>query len=121
MEETGSLAAIFDSYASLSQVCPNKSGEALGFNSCFSAFLVLVVGISVGLVLMSFESILARLKFQPQNDPKTPELEQAVSSRAQVSYISKLQQIIWTLKQENNTLSMKLKLRLDKKDSVFDH
>ncbi len=130
MEETGSLVAIFDNYASLIQVCPNKSGEALGYNSCFSAFLVLLIGVGIGLVLMLAEGFL--IKFKPIQDchldksiglsikiaPKTPGVEAAEPYGRSSFYISNLLQIILTLKEENKVLVSKLKQCHTKRKSI---
>ena len=44
MREKGALKKILDKYKTKPQVCPDLSGKALGFESCFTAFLVLLSG-----------------------------------------------------------------------------
>lgn len=44
MKEKGALKRIFSKYKKGGQVCPDLSGKALGFESCFTAFLFLLSG-----------------------------------------------------------------------------
>ena len=55
MHEKGSLKQIIEKYTPPPQICPDLTGEALGFNSCISAFLVLIGGASFGLILLAIE------------------------------------------------------------------
>ena len=55
MQEKGSLDQILEKYAPATQFCPDLTGKALGFNSCISAFLVLVGGAAIGLILLAIE------------------------------------------------------------------
>ena len=45
MKETGALKKILNKYETDTPVCPDGSGKPLGFESCFTAFLVLLSGI----------------------------------------------------------------------------
>ena len=42
MREKGSLNQILKKYEAAPQVCPDSSGLPLGFDSCFTAFLLLI-------------------------------------------------------------------------------
>ena len=44
MKEKGALKQIFSKYDRGNPVCPDQSGKALGFESCFTAFLLLLSG-----------------------------------------------------------------------------
>ena len=55
MEEIGALKQIRQKYEPKPQICPDYTGVALGFNSCFSAFSVWIGGAVVALILFSIE------------------------------------------------------------------
>ena len=55
MREKGTLEKIMLDYEVADQVCPDLSGLPIGFDSCFTAFLVLLVGMAVGLILLCLE------------------------------------------------------------------
>merc|ERR1719445_1176647 len=55
LREKGSLKQILKKYDSGGQVCPDMSGQPLGFESCFTAFLVLIAGLTIGLAIMVLE------------------------------------------------------------------
>ena len=57
MQEKGSLDQILKKYAPAPQICPDMTGEALGFNSCITAFLVLMAGATTGLILLAIELV----------------------------------------------------------------
>ena len=42
----------------LSQVCPDYSGKPLGFDNCFTAFVVLIAGLVLGSILLFVEKSL---------------------------------------------------------------
>ena len=44
MKEKGALKRIFSKYEKGAPICPDLSGKALGFESCFTAFLFLLSG-----------------------------------------------------------------------------
>ena len=44
MKEKGALKQIFSKYDRGNPVCPDQSGQALGFESCITAFLFLLSG-----------------------------------------------------------------------------
>ena len=52
MEEKGAMAKIRAKYENHRQVCPDMGGKPLGFESCFMAFLALLWGIGMCLILM---------------------------------------------------------------------
>ena len=55
MREKGTLKKILNKYKAAPQVCPDSSGLPLGFESVFTAFLLLVGGIILGLILFCIE------------------------------------------------------------------
>jgi hypothetical protein len=52
MKETGSLKEIQNQYSSHGQVCPDMSGEPLDMNQCFTAFIIIGVGIFLGMIFL---------------------------------------------------------------------
>ena len=56
LREKGVLEQILIKYESGAQFCPDESGKPLGFESCFTAFLVLLLG----KVLIIFQNSLAK-------------------------------------------------------------
>ena len=48
---------ILEKYAPAPQFCPDLTGKALGFNSCMSAFFVLIGGATTGLILLVIELV----------------------------------------------------------------
>ena len=68
LREKGSLKQILKKYESGAQVCPDMSGQPLGFESCFTAFLVLLGGLAVGLIVMLLECISGQDKTIPYLD-----------------------------------------------------
>ena len=55
MREKGTLKKILNKYQAAPQVCPDSSGLPLGFESVFTAFLLLVGGIILGSILFCIE------------------------------------------------------------------
>ena len=55
MQEKGALDKILDKYSPSPQNCPDLTGVALGFDSCITAFLVLIGGGVLGLFLLAIE------------------------------------------------------------------
>ena len=68
MKEKGALDQIMQKYESGAQNCPDMSGQPLGFNSCFVAFLALIGGVMIGLTVMGLECVFARGKYKPYLD-----------------------------------------------------
>ena len=59
MREKGSLNQILKKYEAAPQVCPDSSGLPLGFDSCFTAFLLLI-GTSIKIYVKSiFSTVLS--------------------------------------------------------------
>lgn len=52
MKESGTFQKIANSYAGDPQRCADTSGEALDMNQCFTAFVVLLIGGGMGLLLL---------------------------------------------------------------------
>ena len=46
-----------DQFESLPQVCPDESGKPLGFKNCISAFIVMIFGMSLAMVLLCIENL----------------------------------------------------------------
>ncbi len=57
MRERGSLRKLLSS-AEKERECPSQSGKPIGFDSCLSAFLVLMLGLISGLTLICIEHFL---------------------------------------------------------------
>ena len=74
MREKGTLKQILNQFESRPQVCPDYSGKPLGFDSCFTAFLALMTGMGLGLLLWILEWILDPFKarFNKRSHPPTP-------------------------------------------------
>ena len=60
LEEKGTSRQILDKYKSEPQVCIDKSGSPLGFESCFTAFLILCGGGILGCVLFVIEMVFSK-------------------------------------------------------------
>ena len=58
MKESGTLNEIQNKYSSLGQICPDKSGEALDMNQCFSAFIIIVTGLALALIFLGYVTII---------------------------------------------------------------
>ena len=61
MKESGTLSEIQNKFSSQGQVCPDKSGEALDMNQCFSAFIIIVAGLALALIFLGY--VASILKF----------------------------------------------------------
>ena len=57
MRDKGMSQKIISKYEPGTQVCPDSSGLPLGFDNCFTAFLALLGGMSLGLILFVIEHI----------------------------------------------------------------
>ena len=57
MQEKGSMDQILEKYAPVPQICPDLTGEALGFNSCIFPFLIIIGGAATGLILLAIEYV----------------------------------------------------------------
>lgn len=57
MRERGALKKILNKYESKAQNCPDMSGQPLGMESCFTAFVALCFGMAFGLVLLVLETL----------------------------------------------------------------
>jgi hypothetical protein len=57
-QERGALKKITNSYKIGKQSCPDYSGQSLGFSSCFTAFLVLMIGALTAFAFLTLESVL---------------------------------------------------------------
>ena len=65
LREKGALKQIANKYESGEQVCPDMSGQPLGFDSCFTAFLAWIGGLMIGLILMILEFVSGHEKSIP--------------------------------------------------------
>ena len=61
MEEKGTSHQILKKYESESQVCPDKSGSPIGFDSCCIAFLLLCGGLIIGGILLATEILISKI------------------------------------------------------------
>jgi hypothetical protein len=57
MRENGILNQILERYATPQQICPDYSGKPLGFESCFTAFLVFLIGLGFSICIGIVEII----------------------------------------------------------------
>ena len=53
--EKGSWDAITNKYAPKPQICPDNSGKPIDFSNCFTAFLILISGAVLALLLFGLE------------------------------------------------------------------
>ena len=53
MKERGTIGKILKKYEAEDQVCPDYSGKPLGFGQCFTAFIALLIGMGIGLILFA--------------------------------------------------------------------
>jgi hypothetical protein len=53
--ESGSYKKISRKYESKPQICPDYSGKSIGFNSCVTMFLVMLMGLGLGFLLLLLE------------------------------------------------------------------
>jgi hypothetical protein len=58
LKQMGSYEKIAQKYEHKPQICPNYSGKALGFDSCVTMFLVILMGLGLGFLLLSLECLL---------------------------------------------------------------
>ena len=52
MKESGTFHKIANSYAGESKACADTSGDPLDMNQCFTAFVILLIGGGMGLLLL---------------------------------------------------------------------
>ena len=57
MKERGSLKQIQVKYESQPKICPNKSGDALGFISVISLFWIIIPGVGITWIVFGLEKI----------------------------------------------------------------
>ena len=62
MTEEGSLDRIATSYAPAPQICPDNTGEPLGYESLIFVFLVLISGIGLVFTILMIEWIISKMK-----------------------------------------------------------
>ena len=65
--EKGTWNAIQHKYDVNPQVCPNLSGKPIGFTTCFTAFLFLIGGVSLALMIMFLEHLHKKYKSKKLN------------------------------------------------------
>jgi hypothetical protein len=58
LKESGSYEKISKKYESQPQISPDYSCKSIGFDSCVTMFLVIVMGLGLGFLLLLFECIL---------------------------------------------------------------
>jgi hypothetical protein len=57
-KESGSYENIRRKYESKPQICPDYSGESIGFDSCVTMFLVILMGFGLGFLFLLIECLL---------------------------------------------------------------
>ena len=70
LREKGALKQIANKYESGEQVCPDMSGQPLGFDSCFTAFLALIGGLMIGIIMMILEYVSGHRKSKKTLNPE---------------------------------------------------
>lgn len=70
MKEKGLSEQILAKYDPGEQICQDSSGEPIGFDSCFTAFLALIGGLGLGLILFLVESMAPNLSLLQMYDRK---------------------------------------------------
>ena len=65
LTQKGQWNAIINKYQAQPQVCPDLSGMPIEFANCFTAFLCLVGGFALGLLLFLLEFLLKPCPFMP--------------------------------------------------------
>ena len=61
--EKGTWNAIQSQYRDSPQICPKLSGKPIEITTCFTAFLTLIVGSSIALIIIPFEHLHKKNKF----------------------------------------------------------
>jgi hypothetical protein len=58
LKEKGSYDKIAANYEPPPQICPDISGQSLGFDSCITCFLIILAGLSACICLLMIECLL---------------------------------------------------------------
>ncbi len=107
MREKGALKKILNKYEAQPQVCPDYSGQPLGMDNCFTAFVMLLGAGVLSIILMGIESIsIATGKPLPPYETMPEEEEPA--SESESILVKKKNQIILQLMADNKALEAKL-------------
>ena len=122
MREKGALKKILNKYKSQPQVCPDYSGQPLGFDNCFTAFSVLFFGIAFGFILMGVEWVSIVLgktipEYATIPDPDQELVKESILLQKQAKLIQKL-------RAENKAMEEKLMKYVGSKGSkkwTFHH
>jgi hypothetical protein len=61
LQESGSYEKISRKYESPPQICPDYNAKSLGFESCVTMFLVILMGLGLGFLLVLLECLLKYL------------------------------------------------------------
>ena len=88
--EKGQWNAIMSKYVAPAQVCPDLSGQAVEFSTCFTAFLLLLVGFLLSLLCLAVE-----FAFKPK--PKPLEMEVRNWDRMEKTKLVELVKAQWQL------------------------
>ena len=70
MKEKGLSKQILAKYDPGHQICPDSSGQPIGFDSCFTAFLALIGGLGLGLILFLIEFMAPNVSLLQMYDRK---------------------------------------------------
>ena len=70
MKEKGLSEQILAKYDPGDQICPDSSGQPIGFDSCFTAFLALIGGLGLGLILFLIEFMAPNVSLLQMYDRK---------------------------------------------------
>ena len=85
MQEKGVMDQILEKNAPAPQICPALTGVALGFESCFTAFLVLISGAVLGIILLILE-LCAKTSGQYSDQLTIPKKVNLPSDKEEYSY-----------------------------------
>ena len=81
------------------QICPDLSGKALGLDTCFSAFLVLIVGFSLGSIFFCIEILFGML--QHDSPMKSMLNYEDINNKGKIFYFNSIQccpkETLWVL------------------------
>ena len=58
LKETGALERILKKWKPLPPMCEDKTGKPLGFRSCLTSFLVMIIGAGLGIIILCIEVVL---------------------------------------------------------------
>ena len=106
LQEKGAIDKILKEYGSKPQICPDYNGLPLGFDTCVSAFLVLIFGMAFGAFLFVLEWIAKCFQHVAELEEPTQDFVEEVSEedKKQTIKIRKLQMKIDLLRMRKSQI-----------------